>query len=114
MSRCLICGSIEDVEDHHLIPRIWKKEDNDETIPLCHHHHKYMPPMAHSTGYPMIEKIMRYMVFVLNKKVPKYLWTLSRLKRFKNGNYCIAIGMTDKFVRGDQTVQESSVGWRRH
>jgi hypothetical protein len=85
------------VEDHHLIPRIWQKEKSEETIPLCKHHHNFMPPFAHSTGgYWNAGKIMTHMVFVLNRKVPNYHWSVNWNHRFKNGNYCISINMTKK------------------
>jgi hypothetical protein len=44
---CVVCGSIEKVELHHIFPKCWKNIPEgyeDQKIMLCHHCHQFMPP----------------------------------------------------------------------
>ena len=79
MSYCKVCGSKENVENHHLTPKIRDPSKNNvDTIPLCRYHHRMMDPWAHpvdSEFYPFdhAKKVCR----LLNKKFPKYLFSIN-------------------------------------
>jgi hypothetical protein len=105
--RCVVCGSTEKVEHHHVIPQIHQRGThvkNDDTIPLCSYHHQMMSPIIHSVlspFYPIREA--EKAVKTLNKKMKRHGINYSaklvigefsekregKLIQLKNKQYCI-------------------------
>lgn len=56
---CLICSNKETVQNHHFIMSDVRKEDEEDTIPLCFNHHKIIHKYLRISkyyGYMMVKK----------------------------------------------------------
>jgi len=68
LNLCACCGSNEDIENHHIVPRFCGWFEETETIPLCEVHHSVL--------HNMLGKF-----FFLNSTLPKNVF-ISKLKEY--------------------------------